>query len=190
MNSSKKLLYQERKLFENSLVVGNRIPYHFFITSGIGESDESFHTGSFHLALTQAGIGKCNIINYSSILPKIAEEVEKPKDLIHGSVLETIMARCDVEQGERATAGLIIGWLYNAEGKQGGLVCEYSGNDDEEAARESLERRIEEVYKSEFSENFELRNLKIVTRSFVPRKRYGTALVAICFLDYLIPILK
>lgn len=34
-----------------NLLVGNRIPYEFFICSGSGESDITVHAGSFHLAL-------------------------------------------------------------------------------------------------------------------------------------------
>ncbi len=174
---------------EKFLMIGNRIPKDFFITSGIGESDVAIHTGSYHLALKDAGIENCNIITYSSMLPGIANEVEKPK-LLHGSVLETIMACSNATKGKRATAGLIIGWLYDrATGKKyGGIVCEYSENGSEEEARKSLRLRLKELYENGFSDRFELRDVKIVTRSFVPTKKFGTAIVAICFLNYVYPI--
>src|SRR3989344_6191411 len=110
-------------------IIGNRIPRSFFITSGIGESDIQFHAGSYHIALRQAGIEVCNLMHYSSILPKGAIEVKKPEYLYHGAVMETIEARADANSGARATAGIGYGWLYDdASAKQGGIVAEYSGN--------------------------------------------------------------
>src|SRR3989338_6402732 len=121
---------QSLLLQQKSLTIGNRIPKDFFVTSGTGESDITIHAGSYHLALKDAGIEKCNIITYSSILPAIAQKVEKPGNLVHGSVMETIMATADSKKGKRATAGIIFGWLYNkiTGEKYGGIVCEYHGS--------------------------------------------------------------
>lgn len=90
---------------EGHYLVGNRIPRDYFVTSGIGESDITIHAGSYHLALKNAGIEMCNIITYSSILPGIAREIEKPRGLTHGSVMESIMAVSTAEKGGRATWG-------------------------------------------------------------------------------------
>jgi len=181
------------KIQQKSLLVGNRIPKNFFLTSGAGESDITVHAGSYHLALKEAGIERCNIVTYSSILPSIATEVEKPaqEEMIHGSVMETIMACTDVLKGEMATAGLIIGWLYDkkTDEKYGGLVCEYHGNDDEGTASQELSASLNELHANGFSERFNLRDIKIVTKSFVPAKKFGTSLVALCFTDYAYPVL-
>ena len=75
-----------------NLLIGNRIPKDYFITKGCGESNITIHAGSYHLALKTAGIEMCNIMTYSSILPAIATEIERPQHLYHGSVMETIMA--------------------------------------------------------------------------------------------------
>ncbi|MHA2367018.1 MAG: pyruvoyl-dependent arginine decarboxylase, partial [Candidatus Hodarchaeales archaeon] len=80
------------KSLPNSLVIGNKIPKDFFITSGYGESDICIHAGSYHLALKNAGIEKANILNYSSVLPSIANHIENPGSINYGSVMETIMA--------------------------------------------------------------------------------------------------
>ena len=69
-----KKLYLFGKGGEQSLLIGNRIPQTFFTTSGVGESDITVHAGSYHLALKEAGIERCNIITYSSILPGIIDE--------------------------------------------------------------------------------------------------------------------
>lgn len=176
---------------EKLLLLGNKIPQNYFVTSGIGQSDITIHAGSYHLALREAGIHKCNIVNYSSILPAIATEIEKPNNFIHGSVLETIMACANVQKGQRATAGIMIGRLYNkTTGKKyGGLVCEYGGSNTEEEAKKQLQMSLNELFFNGFSKTYELRDLKIKTVSFVPTKNFGTALVALCFMDYICPVL-
>ncbi|MBI2668351.1 pyruvoyl-dependent arginine decarboxylase [Candidatus Woesearchaeota archaeon] len=172
------------------LVVGNRIPKDFFITKGTGESDITVHAGSFHLALCKAGIERYNILIYSSILPRIARKVKKPKEYVHGAVSEVILARADVAKGERATAGMIVGWLYDKKtGKKfGGLVCEYGGSDSEERAKKELHLMLNELYVHGFSEKYDLQEVQIISTSFVPNKRYGTALVALCFVNYVYPL--
>ena len=181
---------QEKK--EIGLIIGNRIPRKFFWTSGIGESDITIHAGSYHLALIDAGIERYNVMIYSSIMPAMAVETEKPKygDIVHGSVLESIMAVANGKKGERVTAAITYGWLFNKKTgeKHGGLVAEYNGHDEEEVARESVTQSLNEMYENGFSENFELRDVKMQLRSFIPKKKFGTALVAIGFKEYIFPI--
>jgi arginine decarboxylase len=177
---------------ERSILIGNRIPKDFFITSGVGQSDITIHAGSYHLALKAAGIERCNIINYSSILPAIATEVERPSDLVHGSVMETITACSNASCGQTATAGIIFGWLYDrlTGEKYGGLVCEYNGHDSEKDAIKSLKASLNELYTNGFEEEYEMRDIKVISRSFVPDKKFGTALVALCFTNYVYPIVE
>src|SRR3989338_2950731 len=165
----------------SQIIAGNRIPKDFFITGGIGQSDITVHAGSYHLALREAGIEPYNIMVYSSTLPSIATEVEKPDNLVHGSVMETIMACANAEKGKRATAGIIFAWLHNriTGQKHGGFVCEYNGNLPEHEAREQLKESLNELYVNGYEQEFELRDLHLISRSFVPNKKYGTALCAL-----------
>lgn len=174
------------------VVIGNRIPKDYFVTKGKGESDITIHAGSYHLALKKAGIEMCNMVSYSSILPGIAREVKKPKILVHGSVMENITAVANAEKGERATAGIIFAWLHDrkTEKRFGGLVCEYNGHEKVEKVEASLKASLNELYINGFKEKYELKNQRLITESFVPKKKYGTALVAICFLNYFCPIIK
>jgi len=176
-------------IISDTLVFGNRIPKDFFITSGLGESDIAIHAGSYHLALKDAGIEGYNHITYSSILPKIANEIKKPEKYVHGSVMETITAVANAEIGQRATAALAYGWLYDkaTHEKFGGVVCEYNGHDAENVAEKSLKRSLNELYISGYAEDYLLNDIKFISRSFLPRKRFGTALVAICFTSYIYP---
>ena len=116
------------------LIMKNKIPYQYFITKGFGESDIAIHAGSYHLSLKKAGIEKYNIMTYSSILPKEAEEIAYTDNLSFGSVMDTIMSSCSGNKGELLCAGIGIGFLYDKNGnKYGGLVVEHNGsyNNDE-----------------------------------------------------------
>jgi arginine decarboxylase len=168
----------------SNVVIGTRIPKDFFITKGRGESDITIHAGSYHLALREAGIEMCNIMTYSSILPR-------PQRLNHGSVMECIMAVADKQRGERATAGIIFGWLYDRQTgrKHGGLVCEYNGSKLEEEAREELRQSLNELYTNGYSDDFDLRDIELISDSFVPEKKYGSCLISLCFTNYVCPIL-
>lgn len=179
-------------VIEGNILIGNRIPKDYFVTKGTGQSDIAIHAGSYHLALKDAGIEMCNIMTYSSILPKIAKQVEKPKHITHGAVMESIMAVCTANKGERATAGIIYGWLFdkNTNEKYGGLVCENYGDFTEEALKENLMASLNELYYNGFSDQFRLENITAITESFVPEKKYGTALVSLCFVNYQYPIIK
>lgn len=169
-----------------------RIPKDFFITKGIGQSDITIHAGSYHLALREAGIEMCNIMVYSSILPKIATEIPKPESLTHGSVMECIMAIANSTAGIRATAAIMYGSLYHKETgeKFGGLVCEYGGSKIELDATLELRQSLNEIYSNGYSDDYDLRNIRTIAKSFTPEKKFGTAVVALCFTSYLHPIIK
>jgi len=174
------------------ILTGNRIPVEYFETSGTGESDITIHAGSYHLALLSARIEMCNIVTYSSILPGIARKIERPEHIEHGSVMEAIMSVCHAEKGERATAGIIYGWLNDrlTNKRYGGLVCEHYGNYDEKELERRLKSSLEELYWNGFSEKYNLDDIHILSESFVPRKNFGTALVALCFTSYYYPVIK
>ncbi|MDP3989630.1 MAG: pyruvoyl-dependent arginine decarboxylase [archaeon] len=177
---------------KSKVVIGCRIPKDFFITEGVGESNITIHAGSYHLALKNAGIEMCNIMTYSSILPSIANEIKRPSKLVHGSVMETIMATTNSKKGQLATVGIIFGWLYNKKNgkKYGGLVCEYNGHIAESLARKQLAESIQELYTNGFSKDFDLKEIKTISESFIPKKKFGTAIVALCFTNYVVPLLK
>lgn len=176
----------------SGLVIGNRIPKDYFITKGTGESDIAVHAGSYHLALKSAGIEMANIMTYSSILPAIANKTKRPKHIVHGSVMETIMAVANGAKGERVSAGIIYGWLndrFSGE-RYGGLVCEHNGSFTLEELEEKLDASLNELYINGFQEKYSLDDIELITESFVPQKTYGSALVALCFTSYVIPRLS
>jgi arginine decarboxylase len=172
-----------------SMIVGNRIPTGYFTTSGSGESDITVHAGSYHLALCEAGIEAANIITYSSILPGTAREVSQAGYTItHGEVMETIMAVAHTVQGQTATAGIIFGWLKNDDGSRyGGLVCEYNGGLDPVNIESHLMDMLNELHQNGY-EKYSLSEIEYHIQTVTPQKKFGTALVAICFVSYEVPI--
>lgn len=177
---------------KETISIGNRIPKDFFETKGYGESNITIHAGSYHLALKSAGIEMANIMTYSSILPKIANKTNKPKKIEHGCVMETIMAVANGNKGENVTSGIIYGWLYNRKTneKYGGLVCEHNGKYTEKEIKEKLRKSLNELYINGFKKNFFLKDINIISNSFVPKKEFGTSVVALCFTSYDIPIIR
>jgi len=175
----------------SGLVIGNRIPKDYFITKGTGESDITVHAGSYHLALKAAGIEMANIMTYSSIMPAIAREIPKPDSITHGAVMESIFAVSSGQKGQRLTAGIVYGWLYDKKTghKYGGLVCEHNGNYPVDEIENLLKSSIYELYENGFNNQFELKDIKTMTQTFIPHKQFGTALVAICFVNYFYPII-
>ena len=187
-------IYRElEQTFQSSgYFTGNRIPSHYFETSGTGESDIALHAGSYHLALKAANIEMCNMMTYSSILPSIARRVERPETITHGAVMESIMSVCNAGKGQQATAGIIYSWLYDrTDGtRYGGLVCEHEGNYDPQELERKLKASLEELYQNGYSHRFTLGEPHILSESFIPRKTYGTALTALCFTSYFHPVIK
>jgi len=188
--TKKNNIHQAPKIM-GGIITGNRIPVDYFETSGTGESDITIHAGSYHLALRSASIEMCNIVTYSSILPGMARKIERPDHIEHGAVMESIMSVCHAEKGERASAGIIYGWLNDKiSGKRfGGLVCEHYGNYDEKELEHRLKASLEELYWNGFSDHYHLNDIHILSESFIPRKNYGTALVALCFTSYYYPVI-
>lgn len=176
------------------MLIGNRRPRDFFRTAGVGESDITVHAGSYHLALLDAGIEMANIMTYSSILPATAREVAKPDRALfaHGEVMETITASATCGAGGTAVAGITFGWLYAEDGDcRGGLVCEFNGADGEvpDDVPSHLGDMLDELHTHGYA-HLELRDRTTLVRSISPSKRFGTALVALCFLNYDIPVLE
>jgi arginine decarboxylase len=182
---------QKEIISNKNIVMGNRIPKDYFVAKGHGESSITIHAGSYHLALKAAGIEMCNIMTYSSILPAIATEIEKPK-ITHGEVMESIMAVAHSKKGVPATAGIIYGWLYDkmTGEKYGGLVCEHNGNYSEKEIEKLLRLSLNELYINGFDDKYYLKDTRLMIESFTPKKEYGTALVAVCFKNYVFPIMN
>lgn len=162
---------------ETPFLRGAFLPKRFFIASGSATSATS-PLNAFDAALAKAGIGQCNLVNVSSILPPDAEEI-KNTPIMPGTITFAVMARMDGDPGETIGAG--IGWMIGLSSKREryGLVAEAHGYKDKEA--------IEKELKSKISEMAKIRDLKIEKMDTkaefieVPKGKYGTVIVALVY---------
>ena len=74
----------------------------------------------------------------------------------------------------------------NFDEKAGGLVCEVSGRYRIEELEARLIRVINDLHQRTYSK-FYLGDLNFVTEGMTIERRYGTALAALCFTDFLLP---
>ena len=118
------------------------IPKEFFITSGKAISPVS-ELNAFDLAIKKAGIGQCNLVSVSSILPPKCKN-RKWRKIPAGSITHAVIARMD--GGEGTTIGAGIAWAWESE-RRYGLVAEAHGYMDARALKETLQWKIKEMAK-------------------------------------------
>jgi len=168
----------------------NRIPHEYFITSGKGSSNLEIHAGSYHMALYDANICNFNIQTYSSVIPKLAKEINQNiiQEIPFGSELYTIMSCIHGKKNEYISCGIILGDLIDVNAnseKIGSLVCEVSGNYNEDSElKERLRLVINDLHKKTYK-NYKLDNFNIITNSYIPEENFGTCLVALCFTSFI-----
>jgi len=193
-------------------VYGNRVPYEYFITKGHGESDNGseflpYETGSYDAALTMAGIQNANVIEYSSVMPPTSKQISKEdglKRIRWGEVLETIKAGANGKKGDRLSAAVIVTSVTDPKGRYlGGFACEYAGKMRRVEVEQSLLRSVEGMIerrgyglvKGGMVLGANKTNLGYIIRPGVifeydemrVSKRYGSVLVALCFVSYVFP---
>lgn len=166
--------------------IQNFIPHSFFVTQGCGESRHTYTSGSYHLALKDAGIGNLNIIQLNSMLPPESSEINQPDNLHFGSIMNCIMSKFNGKKDEMISAGIAYGWLYDKnENNIGGIVVQRCGYYDEETLQETLQESLSELKNKSFS-HYTMEGENYIVQSMIPNEQYGTVLVSICFVDYLI----
>ena len=84
------------------------IPKYFFLTKGVGKHREQLQ--SFELALRDAGIQFCNLVNVSSIIPPGCEQVPREKGLKMvqpGEITFVVLARNATNEPHRLVVSSI-----------------------------------------------------------------------------------
>ncbi|RCV65021.1 arginine decarboxylase [Methanophagales archaeon] len=160
----------------NERKIETLIPREFFVTSGVGMDSEQ--AAAFDFALFDAGIGECNLVGVSSILPAKAVETERSKVILTpGEITFCVMSRADGESGEVIGAG--IGYGRKVEENGSGIVCEHHGHHSETYLTEKLR---EKLYKMA-----EIRAKEIVVKGLkaksvkVEEGQFGSVVVALVF---------
>ncbi len=165
-----------------------RVPTKYFLDKGCGQSDITFHAGSFHMALKDCGIENYNVVTYSSILPKKCTEIQgidRPK-LRRGAVMDTIMARFDGHKGDNIAAGIVRGDLIKRTNGtyDGSIVCEIGGKLSQAQLDKRLRKAVQELYENGYSEEYELQNVRTDIQACKVEKAFGTVLVVIAFVEH------
>ena len=198
------------------LILGNRIPYEYFVTKGKGESNVGsaglpYETGSYDAALNDAGIENTNVIEYTSVIPTDAKQITREEGLKRinwGEVLECIKAQSNGRRGSKISAAVMTTTIIDPNGKYiGGFACEYSGsgtkNDAEESLAESIAGMIRrrgygiiqgktQIYKdNKTDKGYIIHPGKLFEYEFLDiKEEHGSVLVSICFVSFKNPIIS
>jgi len=197
----------------NFLVLGNRVPYEYFLTKGKGESNAGseglpYETGSYDAALNDAGIQNSNVIEYTSVIPVGAIEIPREEGLKRinwGEVLEVIKAQANGKRGEHISAAVMTTTIIDPNGNYlGGFACEYSGSGTRKEAEDSLIISISgmikrrgygnikgqaKMYKDNITDTgYRIHPGKIFYYDDIDvKEEHGSVFTAICFVSYRYP---
>lgn len=188
-------------------VFGNRIPKHYFVTSGqgdtdIGPGDDPWETGSYDMALMDAKIENFNVMLYTSVLPPESKEItieEAQKLFHHGAVVETIMASVNGVKDNVLCTG--VGRIFvkrKSDGKYiGGFAAEYEKvhkesnvtiEEAEKIADEMLHLSLMGIVNRRYnSDEYEFSGETHKVNCFKVKNKFGTCLVALCWVSYIYP---
>lgn len=116
------------------------IPRYFFLTKGVGKHRDCLQ--SFELALRDAGIQQCNLVNVSSIVPPGCKLISKDrglKMLKPGEITFVVLAKNLTNEQHRLTAASIGTAIPSGTDKYGYLAEHHSFGQPEEVAGDYAE---------------------------------------------------
>lgn len=157
---------------------GMLLPRRFFVTSGCGVSASS-PLNAFDAALTNAGIGQCNLVCVSSILPANAKMVNSNPKIEPGTITFCVLARADGGPGDLIGAGLGWAWIECEGGERYGVVAEAHGRKGREEIEEELEVKLREMADARGARIIEME--KRCECMQVPDGCYGCCVVALVY---------
>lgn len=179
--------------------IASRIPQKFVVVTGAGQSDfgpgiDPWETAAYDLALLDAGIENCNIVKYTSVLPPEAQEITYQEAFDaglfhHGMALETIMAQVNGDQGDHICAGVGRAQVYCDGQHIGGFAAEYEGHGSKALAEKRIQQALKGIFQRRYKKHdgFVMDDVEIDTCDLVIDEKFGTVLVAVCFVTFLIP---
>ena len=116
------------------------VPKKLFFTKGVGRQKEELR--SFELALRNAGIEKCNLVQVSSIFPpkcKIVSRRQGLAELVPGQITYCVLARASSNEFSRLIAASIGCALPNNKNLYGYLSEHHAYGETEKVAGEYAE---------------------------------------------------
>lgn len=182
--------------------IASRIPMKFFVAMGAGQSNfgpgnDPWETTCYDMALLEGGIANCNIVKYTSVIPREAlqisrEQAEEEGLLHHGMVLESIMAQDNGEQGQHLCAGVGTFHVYHQDNHIGGFAVEYEGGGSPEKARKVLGKAMDGLFDRRYKglSGYLMSNKQFHIKDLIVDDSFGTVLVGLCFVTFAVPILE
>ena len=153
------------------------VPKAFFVTSGVGMDPEQ--ANAFDLALRDAGIGECNLVGVSSILPANAVETERSSVWITpGKITFCVMSRAEGKPGEVIGAGIGYGWI-GEEQSEFGIISEHHGHCSREYLAEKVQEKLDKM--AEIRDKKILKKDLLVESVEVEKGNFGSVVVALVF---------
>lgn len=116
------------------------IPRFFFLTKGVGKHKD--YLQSFELALRNAGIHRCNIVNVSSIIPPGCKRLSREKGLKMlkpGEITFVVLAKNTTDEPHRLIAASIGVAIPSNRNKYGYLSEHHSFGQTDEVAGDYAE---------------------------------------------------
>jgi arginine decarboxylase len=176
------------------------VPKKLFLTKGVGRHKEELR--SFELALRNAGIEKCNLVQVSSIIPpncKIISRNQGLAELTPGQITFCVLAKSSSNEFSRLIASSIGCAIPNDNNLYGylsehhafGQTEKFSGDYAEDLAAAMLASTLgiefdEEKSWDEKKEVYRISDKIVkttnVTQSAIVKKGYSTVLAAAVFL--------
>jgi len=160
------------------------IPKAFFVTSGVGMDLDP--TSAFDLALRDAGIGECNLVEVSSILPAKAVEIDRRSTMVTpGNITFCVISRADGQSGELIGAGIGYGWLLGnereekGEEKEFGILCEHHGHYSRDYLAEKIQEKLHKM--AEIRTKKLVKKKSVVESIEVEKGKFGSVVVALVF---------
>ena len=123
-----------------AVFVFDMIPKRFFLTKGVGKHREVLQ--SFELALRNAGIQHCNLVNVSSIIPPGCRLVSKEtglKLLRAGEITFVVLAKNSTNEQHRLIAASVGAAIPSRREQYGYLAEHHSFGQPEEVAGDYAE---------------------------------------------------
>jgi len=159
------------------------IPKAFFITSGVGMAHDQ--DAAFDIALQDAGIGECNLVEVSSILPAKAEEIDK-MSCTPGEITFCVLSRMAGKSGELIGAGVGYGWLRDSTSSPVfGIICEHHGHHSRDYLTLKIRNKLKTMADSRNRNidkelKLDLKRIEVKT-AVVEEHKFGSVVAALVF---------
>ncbi len=164
-------------------VHGFFLPKKFFVTSGVGLSEESF-LNAFDEALMKARIAQCNLVSVSSIIPPDCEQISFT-EITPGTITFAVICRMDGRDRETIGAGIAWCWGENAGKKESyGIVAEDHGYKNAEEIEKALRQKLKRMAKVR---DLTIHEEKINVRTeslIIPKNTNGSAVIAFVYVPF------